>query len=166
MPGSTQAIGMACVFAGMAVGRGHAARILRAFSTHRYARRDLRADRSAGMSERDSDFRIKPGRVRSTRAPRTKSFVNQVLAAAQRAGGQSWPAPWPLDLRAWPQRLRPLADLLPAAPRRHQGAYRSPSGQGLSLGAADQPCRLPQARGREPRRRERRHVRRRNRSRR
>ena len=38
------------------------------------------------MSERDSDFRIKPGRIRSTRAPRTKSYVNQVLAAAQRAG--------------------------------------------------------------------------------
>ena len=34
------------------------------------------------MSERDSDFRIKPGRIRSTRAPRTKSYVNQVLAAA------------------------------------------------------------------------------------
>ena len=53
MPGSTQAIGMACVFTGMAVGRGHAARILQAFSTLPYARRDLRADRSAGMSERD-----------------------------------------------------------------------------------------------------------------
>jgi hypothetical protein len=73
MPGSTQAIGMACVSVGMAVGRGHAARILRAFSTLRYARGDLRADRSADMSERDSDFRIKPGRIRSTRAPRTKS---------------------------------------------------------------------------------------------
>ena len=45
------------------------------------------------MSERDSDFRIKPGRVRSTRAPRTKSFVNQVLAAAQRAGHTSGGAP-------------------------------------------------------------------------
>ncbi|MFN5450225.1 MAG: hypothetical protein ACK5BX_02950, partial [Bradyrhizobium sp.] len=86
MPGSTQAIGMACVFVGMAVGRGHIARILRAFSALRYARHDFRADRGTGMSERDSDFRIKPGRVRSTRAPRTKSFVNQVLAAAQRAG--------------------------------------------------------------------------------
>ena len=45
------------------------------------------------MSERDSDIRIKPGRVRSTRAPRTKSFVNQVLAAAQRAGHTAGGAP-------------------------------------------------------------------------
>ncbi|WP_413993294.1 relaxase/mobilization nuclease domain-containing protein [Labrys okinawensis] len=45
------------------------------------------------MSERDSDFRIKPGRIRSTRATGTKSFVNQVLAAAQRAGHTSGGAP-------------------------------------------------------------------------
>ncbi|RUX28581.1 DUF3363 domain-containing protein [Mesorhizobium sp. M2A.F.Ca.ET.042.01.1.1] len=45
------------------------------------------------MSERDSDFRIKPGRIRSTRAPGTKSFVNQVLSAAQRAGHTAGGAP-------------------------------------------------------------------------
>ncbi|MER9674995.1 DUF3363 domain-containing protein [Mesorhizobium sp. M0208] len=38
------------------------------------------------MSEGDSDFRVRPGRIRSTRAPKAKSFVNQVLRAAKRAG--------------------------------------------------------------------------------
>ncbi|HDZ74502.1 MAG TPA: DUF3363 domain-containing protein [Aurantimonas coralicida] len=38
------------------------------------------------MSERDSDFRVRPGRIRSTRAPRPKSFINQVLRAAKRSG--------------------------------------------------------------------------------
>lgn len=38
------------------------------------------------MSEGDSDFRVRPGRIRSTRAPRPKSFINQVLRAAKRAG--------------------------------------------------------------------------------
>ncbi|SFD71551.1 Type IV secretory pathway, VirD2 components (relaxase), partial [Bosea sp. CRIB-10] len=38
------------------------------------------------MSEGDSDFRIKPGRIRSTRAPKAKSFIQKVLRAAQKAG--------------------------------------------------------------------------------
>ena len=38
------------------------------------------------MSEGDSDFRVRPGRIRSTRASRSKSFINQVLRAAKRAG--------------------------------------------------------------------------------
>mgnify|MGYP003113012485 CR=1 FL=1 len=38
------------------------------------------------MSEGDGDFRVRPGRIRSTRAPRPKSFVHQVLRAARRAG--------------------------------------------------------------------------------
>ncbi len=45
------------------------------------------------MSEGDSDFRIRPGRIRSTRAPRPKSFVNQVLRAAKKAGHVSGGAP-------------------------------------------------------------------------
>jgi type IV secretory pathway VirD2 relaxase len=45
------------------------------------------------VSEGDSDFRVKPGRIRSTRAPKAKSFVNQVLAAARRAGHTSDGAP-------------------------------------------------------------------------
>ena len=38
------------------------------------------------MSDGDNDFRIRPGRIRSTRTPRPKSFINQVLRAAKRAG--------------------------------------------------------------------------------
>ena len=38
------------------------------------------------MSDSDRDFRIRPGKSRSTRAPRSKSFVNQVLRAAQKSG--------------------------------------------------------------------------------
>ncbi len=38
------------------------------------------------MSERDSEFRIRPGRIRSTRAPKPKGFINQVLRAATKAG--------------------------------------------------------------------------------
>lgn len=35
----------------------------------------------------ENDFRIRPGRIRSTRAQRAKPFIAQALAAAQRAGG-------------------------------------------------------------------------------
>ncbi len=38
------------------------------------------------MSQGDSDIRVRPGRIRKGRSPRTKSFVNQVLRAAQKAG--------------------------------------------------------------------------------
>jgi type IV secretory pathway VirD2 relaxase len=38
------------------------------------------------MSEFEHEFRIRPGKPRSTRAPHTKSFVSQVLRAAQKAG--------------------------------------------------------------------------------
>src|SRR4051794_28953115 len=38
------------------------------------------------MTVGDSDLRIRPGRVRSTRAPKPKSFINQVLRAAKKAG--------------------------------------------------------------------------------
>ena len=38
---------------------------------------------------RNDDFRIRPGRIRSTRGPRTKSFLAQALQAAQKAGGHS-----------------------------------------------------------------------------
>jgi type IV secretory pathway VirD2 relaxase len=38
------------------------------------------------MSERDNELRVRPGRIRSTRAPRPKSFLNQVLRAASKAG--------------------------------------------------------------------------------
>jgi type IV secretory pathway VirD2 relaxase len=37
----------------------------------------------------NDDFRIRPGRIRSTRATRTKPFLAQALRAAQKAGGLS-----------------------------------------------------------------------------
>ncbi|RST86565.1 DUF3363 domain-containing protein [Aquibium carbonis] len=37
---------------------------------------------------RDDDFRVRPGRIRSSKAQRAKPFVAQALAAAQRAGGR------------------------------------------------------------------------------
>ena len=36
---------------------------------------------------RSDEFRIRPGRIRSTRTPRAKSFLTQALKAAERAGG-------------------------------------------------------------------------------
>jgi type IV secretory pathway VirD2 relaxase len=41
------------------------------------------------VSTGDSDLRIRPGRIRSTRAPKAKSFIGRVLGAAQRAGHTS-----------------------------------------------------------------------------
>ncbi len=38
------------------------------------------------MNEGDSDFRVRPGRIKTTRAPKAKSFLNQVLRAAKKAG--------------------------------------------------------------------------------
>ena len=36
----------------------------------------------------DNEFRIRPGRIRSTRAQQARPFVAQALAAAQKAGGR------------------------------------------------------------------------------
>ncbi|QOZ77949.1 type VI secretion protein [Bradyrhizobium sp. CCBAU 53351] len=41
------------------------------------------------MTVGDSDLRIRPGRIRSTRTPKPKSFINQVLRAAKKAGHTS-----------------------------------------------------------------------------
>ena len=41
------------------------------------------------MSVGDSDLSIRPGRIRSTRAPKPRSFINQVLRAAKKAGHAS-----------------------------------------------------------------------------
>ncbi|MBB4020197.1 type IV secretory pathway VirD2 relaxase [Chelatococcus caeni] len=49
----------------------------------------LPASKGLLMSEGDSEFRIRPGRIRSTRAPKPKSFINQVLRAAKKAGHSS-----------------------------------------------------------------------------
>jgi hypothetical protein len=42
-----------------------------------------------GSMSSNDDFRVRPGKVRSTRGPRTKPFLAQALKAAQRAGGLS-----------------------------------------------------------------------------
>lgn len=39
-----------------------------------------------GTRVRDDDLRLRPGRIRSRRAPKAKGFVAQVLAAAQKSG--------------------------------------------------------------------------------
>ena len=44
------------------------------------------------MSEGDSDLRIRVGRIKTTRAPKTKSFLKQVLRAAKKAGHTAGPA--------------------------------------------------------------------------
>ncbi|GGI34096.1 type VI secretion protein [Bradyrhizobium guangdongense] len=41
------------------------------------------------VNTKDSELHIRPGRIRSTRAPKAKSFFNQVLQAAQKAGHTS-----------------------------------------------------------------------------
>jgi hypothetical protein len=41
------------------------------------------------MSGSDEDFRVRPGRIRGARAGRPKSFINQVLRAAKKAGHQA-----------------------------------------------------------------------------
>jgi type IV secretory pathway VirD2 relaxase len=38
------------------------------------------------MSKDDNDFHVRPGRIRSTHSPQAKSFINQVLRAARKAG--------------------------------------------------------------------------------
>ncbi|WP_297838367.1 DUF3363 domain-containing protein [uncultured Roseibium sp.] len=41
------------------------------------------------MSDPDREFRIRPGKPRSARGPRTKGFIDQVLRAAQKSGHAS-----------------------------------------------------------------------------
>ncbi|MCU4161402.1 DUF3363 domain-containing protein [Acidiphilium sp. AL] len=45
------------------------------------------------MSREENDFRVRPGHVRSTRAPKAKSFIAQVLTAARNAGPAIPPLP-------------------------------------------------------------------------
>lgn len=41
------------------------------------------------MTQDEREFRVRPGRIRGARAPKPKSFINQVLRAAQKAGHTS-----------------------------------------------------------------------------
>ena len=74
------------VFACMAVGRVQISRIFPTISMLRHAQ--WRSEQREGfrMTEPEHDFRIRPGKPRSTRAPRPKAFVDQVLRAAHKAG--------------------------------------------------------------------------------
>ncbi len=45
------------------------------------------------MSEFDNEFTIRPGRVKSTRSPKPRSFIRQVLKAAHKAGHQAGTRP-------------------------------------------------------------------------
>jgi type IV secretory pathway VirD2 relaxase len=47
----------------------------------------LRAQKAAPVSGRDDDVRVRPGRIGNRGGGKPKSFVNQVLRAAKRAGG-------------------------------------------------------------------------------
>ena len=44
------------------------------------------------MSEGDNEFRVRPGRIKSTRAGKQKSFINQVLRAAKKSGHVALPS--------------------------------------------------------------------------
>ena len=74
------------VFACMAVGRVQVSGIFPAISMLRHAQ--VRSEKREGihMTETEHDFRIRPGKPRSTRTSRSKGFVDQVLRAAQKAG--------------------------------------------------------------------------------
>lgn len=45
------------------------------------------------MSEFDNEFQIRPGRIKTTRSPKPKPFIQQVLKAAQKAGHTSGTRP-------------------------------------------------------------------------
>ena len=51
--------------------------------------RRFRSLGALAMTAGDSELRIRPGRIRSTRAPKPKSFINQVIRAAKKAGHTS-----------------------------------------------------------------------------
>ena len=122
--------------------------------------------RSPRMSGSGEDFRVRPGRIRSTRAGKSKSFVNQVLRAAKKAGhtaSQSGAGkPTGLGRSTFGRgRLAFSRNRLftPQPPRRGEGPDRAPSGPRLPLRADVGACRLSEARGRYARRREGAHVR-------
>src|SRR6201996_8052353 len=61
-------------------------------TTFKFCERAVLARLSApcgGEMARDDDLRVRPGRIRSTRAPKPKSFLAQALRATERAGGLS-----------------------------------------------------------------------------
>ena len=55
----------------------------------------------AHVMSAEDDFRIRPGRIRSSKAERARPFIAQALAAAQRAGGGSRCSERPSAARRW-----------------------------------------------------------------
>lgn len=86
MPRMSQVPDRTGVFACMLVGRVQVSGIFPAFSMLRHAQGYFRPRMGLRMTEPEHDFRIRPGKPRSTRTPRSKGFVDQVLRAAQKAG--------------------------------------------------------------------------------
>jgi len=76
---------------GMLVGRVQEARFLARISKDLCGRLWFASAGMPLMSDSEREFRIRPGKPRSTRAPQAKSFVNQVLRAAHKAGHTSSP---------------------------------------------------------------------------
>ncbi len=110
------------------------------------------------MSVGDSDLRIRPGRIRSTRAPKQKSFINQVLRAAKKAGhnsgqtgaGRRSGGLRALDVRPRAPRVQPRKIIQPNPARRGEDARGSSQRESLPLGAADSPSFITEARWRDP----------------
>ena len=110
------------------------------------------------MIRRDNDFHVRPGRIRDSNrgAKRPKTFVGEVMRAAKKAGhiGQSFgrSKPGTGGSRFGRGRRAALSLSLPSTARRvvNEGARRPPSRHALSLGAAPQAHRLPEARGGYP----------------
>jgi hypothetical protein len=118
------------------------------------------------MSRREDDFQVRPGRIRDphrgTRRPKT--FVSEVMRPQRRraiSATRSSPEDWHkrVTVRTRPAR-RPLAvAVLDLPSRRHKSSRGAPSRHALPLRATSQAHRLPEARGRHPRRRRRPYVR-------
>ena len=122
----------------------------------------------AAMTTRDDDLHVRPGRIGhgNQGAKRPKTFVGEVMRAAKKAGPSRQhvrPARrlcGALHVRPRPARRPVSVDPASRTARRHHDADRPPSGIEVPLGAAVEARRLPQARGRHPRRRGRPDVRR------
>ena len=97
------------------------------------------------MSVSDSELRIRPGRIRNTRAPQQKSFINQVLRAAKKAGHTTGQAAAGRRSAAYGRstfgrgrlRLQSQSVVQSLTPRGCESAYCQTQGAGLPLRAID-----------------------------
>ena len=116
------------------------------------------APRARNVMTRDDDLHIRLGRIRS-RGSRSRPFIAQALAAAEKAGGLARPSrsstSW--QVRTWPGReslcLTPDRSLTSSGGKGPRGAAPG------EPGSAQCSSELPAARGRNQRRGRRSHVR-------